>query len=158
MKRQKKTAVIHCRGGMAVQEGTVLCISGCSGCGLCAAACRLGALKLNEEQHPVIDRNSCVGCGLCAKACPQQLIEIVPDDYKIYAACSNKDKGALAKDQCRNSCIGCGICEKNCPADAVHVIGNVAVIDLKRCISCGMCAMKCPRGVIRDMQGIFTAL
>ena len=156
MKRQKKTAVIHCRGGMALKEGSMLCRQGCTGCGSCVSACRLEALTLGMAGVPVVSREKCVGCGLCAKACPKELIEIVPVENTIYMVCRNQDKGPAAKALCDHSCIGCGICEKNCPAGAIHVEGCCAVIDQKRCIACGMCAVKCPRGAVRDANGILT--
>lgn len=148
--RVKKTAYIRCRGG------SISCGYGCIGCGMCADACRIGAISFCGACPPVIDWGKCVGCGLCARACPQSIIEIINDDFNIQPKCSNKDAGKTALDACPNSCTACRRCEKSCPADAVHVIDNCPVIDPAKCICCGMCAVKCPRGVIRDIHGIIT--
>ncbi len=171
----KKIAYVRCRGGSPLKEGleraalpadcsaikeqfpegAVKCEYGCLGGGSCVAACRLGAISIEGGGPPVINEK-CVGCGLCVRACPQNLIELIQPNYNIQTACSNKEAGKEARENCGNSCIACRICEKNCPADAVHVIGNRAVIDPDKCICCGMCAVKCPRGVIRDRFGIMT--
>ena len=148
--RVKKTAYVRCRGGR------INCGDGCIGCGMCADACRTGAISFRDACPPVIDRGKCAGCGLCADACPQGIIEIIDADYNIQPKCCNKDAGKTALDACPNSCIACLRCEKSCPADAVHVIDNRAVIDHAKCICCGMCAAECPRGVIRDLHGIMT--
>ncbi len=41
----------------------------CIGCGTCLAACRQGALSLQNETV-LIDRSGCVRCGRCADVCP----------------------------------------------------------------------------------------
>ncbi len=174
-KRIRKIAKIRCRGGSQLKEGIdraslpedckaikelypegiSKCSYGCLGGGSCAAACRLGAISIENGNVPVISEK-CAGCGLCVRACPQNLIELILPQRNIQTACSNMDAGKTAREACSNSCIACRICEKNCPADAVHVVDNRAVIDPQKCICCGMCAVKCPRGVIRDLYGIMT--
>lgn len=150
MKRKKKIAVVLC------SEGAAACRYGCTGCGLCEAACRLGAVSFRENGTSFIDRDRCAGCGLCVKSCPFGLILLVPSENTIQVRCANRAPAREAREQCPSSCIGCGLCEKNCPAGAIHVEDGVAVIDQQKCIACGMCTVKCPRGVIRDANGIFT--
>ena len=41
----------------------------CTRCGRCINACPNGAISLDEEGFPVIDRSLCQSCGACAKAC-----------------------------------------------------------------------------------------
>ncbi|MDO5537645.1 MAG: nitroreductase family protein [Desulfovibrionaceae bacterium] len=46
----------------------------CTGCGLCAADCVLGLVRMNTAGLPEIDpsrENSCVHCGHCAAICPE---------------------------------------------------------------------------------------
>jgi MinD superfamily P-loop ATPase len=40
----------------------------CRGCGVCADACRFGAVRVAE--HATVDPFRCEGCGLCAAVCP----------------------------------------------------------------------------------------
>ena len=118
------------------------------------AACRKDAIFYNAYGVAEIDEEKCIGFGLCAKACPQEIIHIHLADNPFVVKCSNKEKGAAAKNACEVSCIGCGICVKNCPADALKLEENVAVMDEGLCLACGNCAVKCPRNVIADIRGI----
>jgi NAD-dependent dihydropyrimidine dehydrogenase PreA subunit len=74
-----------------------------------------------------IDGDKCVGCGACTEVCPRNLIELRnkgPRGMRVYVACANKDKGALAMKECGVSCIGCKKCEKVCPQSieiATHI-------------------------------------
>ena len=104
-KKIKRIAYVRCRGG------SVSCTYGCIGCGMCAEACRLGAISVGETSIAAVDTKKCVGCGLCAKACPQGIIDIVGEGFNIQPACSNKDAGKAARDACINSCIACRVCE-----------------------------------------------
>ena len=63
--------------------------------------------------------------------------------------CSNVQKGAIARTNCKNACIGCKKCEKTCPHGAITVVDNLAVIDYDKCTGCGACAGICPSGCIK---------
>lgn len=150
-----RAAVVGCNGeGPACADFP--CKYGCVGCGNCAAACRFGAIALNERGVAEVDEGKCIGCGVCVKACPQQVIRIHNCANYIVVTCSNQEKGKAAKEVCAFSCIGCGICVRTCTAEAIHLAGNCAVIDEEACLSCGMCAVKCPGHAIRDLRGILT--
>lgn len=173
-KRKKRVAVVQCAGGcraeaeiprkertgdcraMAESSPEGMCKWGCLGQGSCAAACRMGAIRINSAGAAEADREKCVGCGLCVKACPRNLIRLTAPEFHIYSACVNEDPGAQTRKYCSTGCIACGICVKNCPVNAVRIEDSHAVIDEEKCIACGMCAVKCPRGVIIDYDGIFT--
>lgn len=146
----KKTAYVACNGG----ERCKTCAYGCMSCSSCMAVCRKDAIFYNAYGAAEIDEEKCIGCGLCVKACPQEIIHIHLADNPFVVKCSNKEKGAAAKNSCEASCIGCGICVKNCPADALKLEENVAVMDESLCLACGNCAVKCPRNVIADIRGI----
>jgi H+/Na+-translocating ferredoxin:NAD+ oxidoreductase subunit B len=42
----------------------------CSGCGMCAGVCPMGAISISSETRtPVYNSGRCIGCGLCAVRC-----------------------------------------------------------------------------------------
>jgi NAD-dependent dihydropyrimidine dehydrogenase PreA subunit len=45
----------------------------CTGCGMCADACSVGAIQL-VDQRAVIDDALCIQCEACADACPNEAI------------------------------------------------------------------------------------
>lgn len=144
-----------CRQALADYPGGILeCRWGCLGLGSCAAACKLGAIKVGAKGVAEVDRSKCIGCGLCVKACPQGIIRLVPAEQNIVVSCSSRDSGPETRKVCDAGCIACGICVKNCPMGAIRLEDNHPVIDESLCVSCGMCASKCPRGVIKDAFGI----
>lgn len=152
-KKFEYVGVTDCVGAMKVSgNGPLHCANGCLGFGSCIKACQFGAIFINEKGVAEVDRDKCKDCGQCMAACPRHLIIEVPYAADIMVKCSNKDKGAKAKQNCSVSCIGCKLCEKNCPNDAIHVVDNVAVIDYTKCTSCGICVTKCPRKVIENIH------
>ena len=43
----------------------------CKGCGICAAFCPRGCIKMNAAGEPeVVDAKRCTGCGWCELHCP----------------------------------------------------------------------------------------
>lgn len=166
-----KIAVLKCNGScdlrpsMARFEGAPSCAvlaslgtgespcpNGCLGCGDCVAACPWGAMKMNRETGlPEVIEDKCVGCGACVKACPRQIIELRykgPRGMRVYVACSNKEKGALAMKYCKAACIGCSKCLKECPHGAITVANNLSYIDFEKCKLCRKCEAVCPTHAI----------
>lgn len=136
--------------------GETACAYGCLGCGDCVAACSFGGIKLNETTGlPEIDENVCTGCGSCAKACPRGIIELRPRGMRsrrVFVACRNQDRGALAMKACSVSCIGCGKCAKECKFDAITIENNLAYIDPAKCKMCRKCEKACPRKAIKAVN------
>lgn len=144
----KKRAYVACSGGTRNHT----CWYGCTGCGSCIEACRKDAIFLNSYGIAQVKEEACVGCRLCEKACPQKIIHMHRAGEAFIVRCSNRDKGADARNACDVSCIGCGLCRKNCPSEAIWIEDNCAWIDENECLSCGNCVIKCPRKAVYDIR------
>ncbi len=163
----QKTAVLKCNGSCMVRRhlthyaGPRSCAIerlayageserafGCLGCGDCVGACMFDAVKIDEETGlPVFDEEKCTACGACVEACPGRIIELRPRGPKgrrVYVACSNHDKGAVAMKECKAACIGCGKCVKTCQFEAITLTENLAYIDAEKCRLCRKCVEACP--------------
>ncbi len=168
-------AVLRCAGSCEVRErvtcydgsrscaveanlysGETACAYGCMGLGDCVKACAFGALHIDPQtQLAVVDEDKCTACGACTKACPKGLLELRykgPKNRRIYVACANKDKGAVARKACKAACIGCQACVKVCPFGAVTVTDNVAYIDYTKCRLCRKCVVACTPNVIKAVN------
>lgn len=142
-----------CKAAAMVYGGPFSCKFGCIGLGDCVAECPVGAISVKDTLAH-IDPRVCIACGKCVKTCPKGVISLVGEDVVVAVACSNKEKGAVARKNCMNACIGCKKCEKTCQHDAIKVIDNLAVIDYAKCEDCGECAKVCPTGRLKvvDMK------
>ena len=63
------------------------------------------------------------------RTCPRGLYEIRPkgkNGVRVYVACSNTQKGALARKNCKAACIACMKCAKICPD--VRIENNLSYI------------------------------
>lgn len=151
-----RAALVACNGTCKA-GGEEACPYGCTGCGSCVSACRFGAVAVNGRGVAEVSEERCTGCGACVRVCPQKIIHIHECANYIVVKCSNRERGAKAREQCRVSCVGCGLCERRCTAGAIRVVENCAVIEEALCLSCGVCAVNCPRNAIYDLRGILTA-
>jgi Na+-translocating ferredoxin:NAD+ oxidoreductase RNF subunit RnfB len=140
--------VSSCAVEALLYGGETGCSYGCLGCGDCAVACSFDALHMDPLTGlPVVDDKKCTACGACIKACPKDLFELRKrwkGDKKIYVACMNKDRGALAGKNCSVACIGCSKCYKVCPWEAITMNDYLAFIDSEKCRLCRKCVPECP--------------
>ena len=141
-----------CAAMSMIYGGPNVCKYGCLGCGDCAALCPNDAICVIDGVAR-INAKKCIGCGICAKNCPKGIIEIIPQISTVAVACSNLEKGAVARKQCKNACIGCKKCELGCEQKAITVQNNVAVIDYDKCNGCKKCAENCPTKCIKILVG-----
>ena len=151
VKKAHYDGISSCRAASMLYGGTSSCKFGCLGYGDCAAACPSGAISIIDGVAHV-DTSVCVGCELCRSVCPKQIITMLPQESSVAVMCSNKQKGAQARQACQNACIACKKCEKVCPSGAISVIDNLAQIDYDKCIDCGQCADACPTGCLKKVH------
>lgn len=160
---QPMSAVVMCRGSsenasvkmnyvgvdsckMASQlfGGPKDCVYGCLGLGDCVRACPYNAIRICDGVARV-NPLACKACKQCIATCPKGLIELMPLGLsKAAVLCKNKDKGVLARKECKSACIGCMMCTKVCEAGAITVTNFNAHVDIEKCTGCGKCKEKCP--------------
>jgi electron transport complex protein RnfB len=154
-KNNKYDGAPSCTITSALYSGETGCTYGCLGLGDCVEVCNFDALHMDPVTClPVVDSEKCTACGACVKACPRNLLELRKrwkGNKKIYVACSNEDKGGVAKKNCSVACIGCSKCFKVCPHDAIVMNNNLAFIDSDKCRLCRKCVTECPTGSIIEV-------
>lgn len=139
--------VTTCKGASMMHGGTGDCSYGCLGLGDCVNVCDFDAMYV-ENGIVRINEDKCTACGACVKVCPKTILTIIEKDKAAMVQCNNRDKGAVAKKQCKVACITCSKCVKACPENCIEIVDNVAVIDRSKCIMCGDCVVVCPSDCI----------
>lgn len=165
--KEKGIAALHCYGGKRVRDrflyqgiedcvaanlvlgGQKECVFGCLGFATCVRVCPFGAIRMNADNLPEVDKDKCRACNKCVEACPKKLFTLIPKTHPVYVACSSRDLGKDTRAACPVGCIACRKCEQVCPTDAIIVNDNLAGIDYRKCISCGECVKVCPMKTIR---------
>ena len=150
-------AVSSCQIANRISSGQSGCPDGCLRLGDCVSACKFGALSFDEATGmPAIDASKCVSCGACVKVCPRGLFEIraqSPKGGMVYVACRNKQKGAVARKNCKTACIGCMRCAKVC--DLIKIENNLSYIPQEVDADAFGADLKqnCPTGAIVYKEG-----
>ena len=163
VEHKRMLAVVLCKGGTkesvrnATYEGEMTCTAaditggdkactyGCLGYGECVDACMYDAMAMDGNNLPVVFYDKCVGCGACARACPRNIIEMHPEDHKLFVYCRSKDKGPHARKVCSVACIACMLCVKDCSVDGGIVVkDNLATVDYKLAPQNDESTKRCP--------------
>jgi electron transport complex protein RnfB len=144
-----------CAIASALYGGDTGCQYGCLNLADCVAVCLFDAIRMDPFTGlPVVDDLKCTACGVCVKACPKDLFELrkrAKKERKIYVACSNEDKGGIAKKSCTVACIGCNKCFNICPHGAITMNNNLAFINSDKCTLCRKCVSECPTDSIIEV-------
>lgn len=128
IRRAEYNGINSCRVADMTIKGDKGCIYGCLGFGDCVKACKFGAMYLGDDGLPHIIEEKCTACGKCVEACPRGIIELVPQDRKVFVFCKSLDRGPVAKSYCKVACIGCGLCVKQAPEGSMKLENNLAYI------------------------------
>lgn len=121
------------------------CVYGCVGYGDCVKSCDYDAMALDDNALPVIFYDKCIGCNDCIVACPYNLIELHPEDHKLFVYCKSRDKGQVSKKVCSVSCIACNLCAKDCPVeDGIEMVDELAVINYDNIVEGDEPTKRCP--------------
>jgi len=143
----------NCRLASRAFVGKTGCPNGCLRFGDCVPTCPFGAIKMNDKTGlPEVNEKKCTSCGICVGICPRNLYEIRPKGVKgvrVYVTCSNEQKGAQARKNCKAACIACLKCQKVC--EKITIENNLAYIPTS--VSAEQfgkeLAGTCPTGAIR---------
>ncbi len=168
---QKRVARVHCGGGRSAvqrvaeyrgeptcasafraQRGGRACAWGCLGLADCARACTFEAIRMNDEELPVVDPERCTACGDCVTACPASLIALQPLDEPLVVQCSSPLTGDRARASCAVACDACGRCGLDAPAGVIEMeAGLPRVRRPERAPEA--CTYRCPTGAIAWVPG-----
>lgn len=120
---------MSCTSQSYTQGGISKCTYGCLGLGDCVNVCPFDALYMNSQGLPVVIEEKCTACGKCVEKCPRGLFKLIPEDQKVFIACSSHDTGPNSKKACKAACIGCGICAKLGDKDTFILDNNLALVN-----------------------------
>ncbi len=89
-----------CRAAALLSGGSKLCPVGCLGLGTCVSACPFGALKMGEDNLPVVDPDLCTGCGTCERVCPKHIITLSSNSRRITHEYKTDECSAPCQREC----------------------------------------------------------
>jgi Na+-translocating ferredoxin:NAD+ oxidoreductase RNF subunit RnfB len=140
-----------CRGAVLVSGGGRACPWGCLGLADCERVCEFNAIRMNEEDLPVVDVELCTACGDCVDVCPLNLFTLEPVSNKVIVQCSTPVTGELARSLCKVACDACGRCALDAPEGVIEMSGGLPKL-VEPAQALEDCTYRCPTGAIRWVE------
>jgi len=141
-----------CRAAIVINGGGRACPWGCLGFGDCERACTFGAIRMNDEELPVVDVDLCTACGDCVDVCPLDLFVLEPASPRALVQCSSPLAGDPARTACAVACDACGRCALDAPEGAIEMVNGLPLVrDATRATE--SCTFRCPTGAIQWVVG-----
>jgi len=169
--QEKRVARLHCAGGSSsvrriadydgvrecaaaflVNGGGRACSWGCLGFADCERSCGFHAIRMSDDDLPVVDVDLCTACGDCVTACPLDLFKLEALSARPVVQCSAPLTGEAARSACRVACDACGRCAADAPPGAIEITGGLAVVR-DASLTGPECTFRCPTGAIRWVEG-----
>jgi RnfABCDGE-type electron transport complex B subunit len=138
-----------CRAATLVAGGGKGCVWGCLGYGDCMDVCNFDAIRMDENDLPVVDEDKCTACGACVDECPKDLFTLLPVDQRLWVACKNEAFGDEVEEECVVACTACGRCAMDAPNNMISIVNNLARVDYSKWRpDCKVAIERCPTGAI----------
>jgi NADPH-dependent glutamate synthase beta subunit-like oxidoreductase/NAD-dependent dihydropyrimidine dehydrogenase PreA subunit len=102
-----------CRAAVQLYGGSKLCPIGCIGLGSCVKACQFDALRMGDNNLPIVNNDNCVACGACVKVCPKNIITLTSATQRIISE--------YTTDECTAPC------QRTCPT-GINIRGYIQEI------------------------------
>ena len=141
-----------CRAAFVVNGGGRACSWGCLGFGDCERACTFDAIRMNDEELPVVDVDGCTACNDCVEVCPLDLFTLEPISSRVIVQCSAPLTAEAARSACRVACDACGRCAVDAPPGVIEMVGGLPVINEPARATLD-CTLRCPTGAIQVVEG-----
>lgn len=141
-----------CRAAFVVNAGARACAWGCLGLGDCATACTFDAIRMNDEELPVVALDRCTACDDCVVVCPLNLFTIEPISTRVIVQCATPVVGETAREACAVACDACGRCALDAPQGVVEMDNGLAVVRIPEQAT-EECTFRCPTGAIAVVPG-----
>lgn len=143
-----------CAAAATVAGGGKGCAWGCLGFGDCAVACGFDAIRMDENELPIVDPLKCTACGDCVDACPKGLFTIMPTEQKLIVQCRSALEGDEILAMCRAACTACGKCVLDAAPGLIAIRNGLAVIDYDRnALARPDATRRCPTNAIAWVEG-----